>query len=406
MTTGEETALRLRMGGRALGEVGGARAAWAEPRRGTIRCGCDSRWGTIGDWESGRTRSAASPSAYGEDPIRPSADPGEPDAPSGKEDSVTPRNHRKIAVVGAGTVGSTYAYSLAQSGLPDEIVLIDKNEDLARGQALDLAHGQPFFPPVAIRHGDAADYRDAQLIVITAGAAQRPGESRLQLFQKNAAIVRSVVEEIVGQGSQGMMLVVTNPVDLMTHVALRHAEGERNRVFGSGTVLDSARLRHLLSAYCEVDVHNVHAYVLGEHGDSEFVAWSMAHVAGMPVDEFCSHCGQGEDWKTQRDTIEQQVRDSAYHIIGYKGATCFAVGLALVRITGAILRGEKSVLTVSTMVEGEFGLRDVCLSVPCIVSRRGVERIIVSTLPDREMAALSASAGVLKKAVAQLGVDA
>lgn len=319
---------------------------------------------------------------------------------------MTSRSHRKVAVVGAGTVGSTYAYSLAQSGLPDEIVLIDKNEDLARGQVLDLAHGQPFFPPVAIRQGDAADYRDAQLIVITAGAAQRPGESRLQLLKKNAAIVRSVVDEIVGQGSCGMMLVVTNPVDLMTHVALRRAPGERGRVFGSGTVLDSARLRHLLSAHCKVDVHNVHAYVLGEHGDSEFAAWSMAHVAGMPVDEFCSHCGRGEDWNSQRDRIEQQVRDSAYHIIGYKGATCFAVGLALVRITRAILRGERSVLTVSTRIDGEFGLRDVCISVPCIVSRRGIERIVVSNLPDSEMAALSASAEVLKRAVAQLGADA
>jgi L-lactate dehydrogenase len=316
------------------------------------------------------------------------------------------RNQRKVVVVGAGAVGSIFAYALAQSGLPDEIVLIDKNEDLARGQALDLAHGQPFFPAVAIRHGSPSDYSDAQIIVITAGAAQRPGETRLQLLQKNAAIVRSIVGEVIEQKSRGVMLIVTNPVDVMTHVALQMLGNERDRVFGSGTVLDSARLRHLLSAQLGIDVHNIHAYMLGEHGDSEFAAWSMAHVAGMPIDKFCPICGWLEDWKAKRDDIEQQVRDSAYHIIGYKGATCFAVGLALVRITGAILRGERSVLTVSTRLEGEFGLDDVCLSVPCIVSRRGVERIIASNLPESEAAALDASAKVLKDAIAQLGTKA
>ena len=319
---------------------------------------------------------------------------------------MTSWSQRKVAIVGAGAVGSTFAYALAQSGLPDEIVLIDKNEDLARGQVLDLAHGQTFFPAVAIRQGNPSDYDDAQVIVITAGTAQRPGETRLQLLQKNAAIVRSIVDEVVKQNPRGVMLIVTNPVDVMTHVALQSAGSERDRVFGSGTVLDSARLRHLLSADCGVDVHNVHAYILGEHGDSEFAAWSMTHVAGMPIDEFCPICGRCEDWKAKRNEIEQQVRDSAYHVIGYKGATCFAVGLALVRTTRAILRGENSVLTVSTRLEGEFGLHDVCLSVPCIISRKGVEKIIVSKLTEGEAAALSASAAVLKKAITQLRTDA
>lgn len=315
---------------------------------------------------------------------------------------MTFRNQRKVAIVGAGAVGSIFAYALAQSGLPDEIVLIDQNEDLARGQVLDLAHGQPFFPTVAIRHGSPSDYVDAQVIVITAGAAQRPGETRLQLLKKNAAIVQSIVGEVVEQKSRGVMLIATNPVDVMTHVALQRSGSERDRVFGSGTVLDSARLRHMLSAHCGVDVHNVHAYILGEHGDSEFAAWSMTHVAGMPIDEFCPICGQCEDWKATRDDIEQQVRDSAYHIIDYKGTTCFEVGLALLRITTAILRGENSVLTVSTRLEGEFGLQDVCLSVPCIISKRGVERIIVSKFPEGEAAALSASATVLREAIERL----
>ena len=311
-------------------------------------------------------------------------------------------NQRKVVVVGAGDVGATFAYALAQSGEANEIVLIDKNEPLARGQVLDLVHGQPFFPAVSIREGEPSDYSDAQLIVITAGAAQKPGETRLQLLQKNAAIVRSIAGEIILQNPDAVMLIVSNPVDVMTHVALQAAGGDRKKIFGSGTVLDSARLRHLLSRHCGVDVHNMHAYVLGEHGDSEFAAWSMAHVAGMPIDAFCPICGKCGTRQLNRAEIEQQVRDSAYHIIGYKGSTSFAVGMALVRITKAILRGENSVLTVSTRLDGEFGLKDVCLSVPCIVSEKGIERIISCSLPENEAVALAASAATLKQAIAQL----
>ncbi len=310
-------------------------------------------------------------------------------------------SNRKVAVVGAGAVGSTFCYALAQSGLADEIVLIDKNNDLAMGQALDLVHGRPFFPAVLIRVGTQADFADADLIVITAGAAQRPGESRLDLCKRNADVVSAVVTQIVVQNSKAVMLVVTNPVDIMTRVALKHSKWERSRVIGSGTVLDSARLRYLLAAHCGVDVHNVHGYVLGEHGDSEFTAWSMTHVAGMQLDEYCPVCGRCSDWKKERSRIEQEVRDSAYHIINYKGTTCFAVGLALVRIASAILRAQRSVLTVSTMLDGEFGIRDVCLGVPCIVSSRGAEKIIESNLPDHELAALQASAAALRNIIEQ-----
>lgn len=312
-------------------------------------------------------------------------------------------NPRKVVVVGAGAVGSTFCYALAQSGLADEIALIDKNENLAGGQVLDLVHGQPFFPTVSIHVGSPSDYADAHLIVITAGVAQRPGETRLQLLEKNAAVVRGIVNDVLEQDSSAVILVVTNPVDVMTFVGLKHTGWERGRIIGSGTVLDSARLRHYLSKHCEVDVHNVHAYVLGEHGDSEFAAWSMAHLAGLPIDAYCPFCGRCSDWPEERGRIEQQVRDSAYHIIGYKGATNFAVGLALVRITAAILRGQKSVLTISTLLQGEFGLRDVCLSVPCIVSTGGVEQIVEGALPEHELAALRASAATLKRAIEQLG---
>lgn len=309
---------------------------------------------------------------------------------------------RKVVVVGAGSVGATYCYALAQSGLADEIVLTDKNEDLMQGQVLDLVHGQTFFPTVVIRSGTINDCADAQLVVITAGAAQKPGETRLHLIKKNAEITGSIAEDISKSGCKGIMVIVSNPVDVLTYIALKRSGWEKGRVIGSGTVLDSSRFRHLLSKYCSVDVHNVHAYILGEHGDSEFAAWSMTNIAGISIDEYCPVRGKCSDWKHQRQIIEQQVRDSAYHIINYKGSTQFAVGLALVRITGAILRSQNSILSVSTLVESDFGIKDVCLSVPCVVSDTGVTRIIESPFSSEELASLSHSAKVLRKAIDSL----
>ena len=306
---------------------------------------------------------------------------------------------RKVVVVGAGAVGATYSYALAQSGLADEIVLVDMNNDLMQGQVLDLVHGQPFFPTVIIRAGKSEDYADAKLVVITAGAAQKPGETRLQLLKKNSEIVGSIVADIAAHNCEGVMLVVSNPVDVLTYVALKRSGWDRSRVIGSGTVLDSARFRYLLSEHCGVDVHNVHAYMLGEHGDSEFAAWSMTHIAGIGIDEYCPTCGNCANWEKERQTLEQQVRDSAHHIINYKGSTHYAVGLALVKITEAILRGQSSVLTVSVLLEGEFGLNDVCLSVPCIVSDGGVNKIIMSPLAVEEIESLKNSADILRKSI-------
>ena len=318
------------------------------------------------------------------------------------KNKIYPLQQRKVVVVGAGSVGATYCYALAQSGLADEIVLTDKNEDLMQGQLLDLVHGQTFFPTVVIRSGTIDDCADAQLVVITAGAAQKPGETRLHLIKKNAEITGSIAEDISKSGCKGIMLIVSNPVDVLTYIALKRSGWEKGRVIGSGTVLDSSRFRHLLSKYCGVDVHNVHAYILGEHGDSEFAAWSMTNIAGISIDEYCPVRGKCSDWKHQRQIIEQQVRDSAYHIINYKGSTQFAVGLALVRITGAILRSQNSILSVSTLVESDFGIKDVCLSVPCVVSDTGVTRIIESPLSSEELASLSHSAKVLRKAIDSL----
>ena len=299
-------------------------------------------------------------------------------------------------------MGSTFAYALAQSGIADEIALLDANHELAKGQVLDLAHGLPFYPNVEISVGEGNDYRDAHVIVITAGAKQRSGQSRLDLLQKNAAIIEDIVDDILAQGSRGIIVVVSNPVDVLTHLAHKRSSWDRGRVIGSGTVLDSARFRYLLSKQCGVDVQNVHAYVLGEHGDSQVAAWSMTHLAGVPIDEYCRQCGGCDGWEQIQNEIAKAVRRSAYHIIEYKGATNYAVGLALLRIVGAILRNERSVLTVSVPLHGEYGLTDVSLGVPSIVSENGVESVIEATLSAEEKEALSSSASILLETIQDL----
>jgi len=309
---------------------------------------------------------------------------------------------RKVVIIGAGAVGSTFAYALAQSGLADEIALMDRNQDLAQGQVLDLSHGLAFFPPVNIHLGEPADYADAHAVVITAGAKQQTGETRIDLLRRNAVIIESIVDEIVAQKSQAVIIVATNPVDVLTYIALKRSGWEKGRVIGSGTVLDSARFRYLLSQHCGVDARNVHAYILGEHGDSEFPAWSMTHLGGVNIRDYCPNCRKCSNWEREKQKIFENVRDSAYHIIGYKGSTYFAIGLALVRIIESILRSQDSILTVSTLLEGEYGLSDVCLSVPCIIDQDGIDRILLARLAPEETEALKRSADALKKALEDL----
>ena len=310
---------------------------------------------------------------------------------------------RKVVIVGAGAVGATFAYALALQGGADEICLIDKNQGLAEGQVLDLVHGQPFYPPVKIYAGDENDYRDARVIVITAGAAQRSGESRLELLKRNTTIMESIIDDITAQNSPAVVVIVSNPVDVLTFVALRRSGWDRHRIIGSGTVLDSSRFRYLISRSLGVDVHNVHAYILGEHGDSELAAWSLTNIGGVSIDQYLATNDLEEAWKDRRQQIVEEVKNSAYHIIDYKGATNFAVGLALVRIVSAVLQDRHSVLTVSVKLEGEYGLQDVCLSVPCILSRDGMERVLLADLHDREQEALQRSAAVLRQAIDSLG---
>lgn len=310
---------------------------------------------------------------------------------------------RKVVIVGAGDVGSSYAYALAQRGIAEEIAMIDVNMELMKGQVLDLVHGAPYYPTVHIHNGEKSDYADARIIVLTAGTKQKPGESRLELLKKNIAIIEGIVSDIVKQNSEAIIVVVSNPVDVLTYFALKKSGWPRHRVIGSGTVLDSARLRYMISDHCNIDVKNVHAYIIGEHGDSEFAAWSMSHIGGMSLKEFLSQKSNGIIVEEIQSSIEQRVRDSAYHIIGYKGATYYAVGLALVKITEAILLNQRSVLTVSMCLNGEYGLSDVCLGVPCLVSALGAEEIIEKNLPEGEQKSLERSAEILTSSIRKVG---
>ena len=312
------------------------------------------------------------------------------------------RKRSKIVIVGAGMVGSATAFSLLQTGVAQELLLIDQNKDKAEGEAMDLSHGVPLAYAVQVKAGTYEECQGADIVIITAGAAQKPGETRLDLANTNTAIMKEIIPQVVQYAPESILIVVTNPVDVLTYAALKISNFPESRVIGSGTVLDSSRLRYALSLETGVDTHNIHAYVLGEHGDTEFVAWSRAHVAGTPLAEYYEHVlGRPLDEKT-KSNLARHVREAAYDVIDKKGATYYAIGLALVRIMSAILRNERSVLAVSTLMQGEFGIRDVCLSVPCVVSANGVERIVESKLTDGESEALSSSARILQETLRNL----
>lgn len=314
-----------------------------------------------------------------------------------KDQKSNPAWHsRKVVIVGAGAVGATFAFAMAQNGAADEICMIDLNEDLCKGQVLDLSHGLPFYPTINIYAGSEEDYADADVIVITAGAAQKKGETRLDLLKKNKEIIEGIADQITAQNSKAIILVVTNPVDILTKIALEHTGWDRSRVIGSGTVLDSSRFKFLLSEFFDVYVGSIHAYILGEHGDSEFAAWSMANISGVQLDDYSDQLGV-KNWPQKKIEIEQEVRNSAYHIIDYKGATNFGVGLALVQIVGAILKNQRRVLTVSYHLEGEYDIDDVCLATPCLISQNGVVSVVGTELTADEKSLLHKSANVLKQ---------
>ncbi len=304
-------------------------------------------------------------------------------------------NTRKLAVIGCGFVGSASAFALMQSGLFSEMVLIDANRARAEGEALDISHGLPFAKPMKIYAGDYPDLADASLIVVTAGAGQKPGETRLDLVKKNVSIFRSIIPSITQYNKEAILLIVANPVDILTYAAAKLSGFPENRVFGTGTVLDTARLKYLLGEHLQVDSRAVHAFILGEHGDSEIVAWSSANVSGLPLHNFCEMRGYF-DHDAAMETLAAGVKNSAYEIIEKKGATYYGIAMSVRRVCEAIVRDEKSILPVSSVQHGSYGIQDVALSLPAVVGKDGVETIVPIALSDEEIAALQASAQTLK----------
>ncbi len=308
----------------------------------------------------------------------------------------------KVVIIGAGLVGSTYAYSLMINGVVSEIAIIDPNKERLEGEIMDLNHGISFVRPVSVYAGSYQDCTDADLIVICAGANQKPGETRIDLLGRNAAIFRNIIDQIKTVGTNALLLVASNPVDIMTYITYKLSDFPASRVIGSGTVLDSARLRFLISQNCHVDPTNVHAYIIGEHGDTEVPVWSLANIAGLRFGDYCPICNHPCPKPFSKEEIFNDVKNAAYKIIKGKGATYYAIGLALVEITESILRDEYSVLTVSSLLQGEYGISDVCLSLPCIVSRTGIEQKIQLNLAPEEERGLQHSATVLKDILQQI----
>jgi L-lactate dehydrogenase len=308
----------------------------------------------------------------------------------------------RVAVVGAGNVGATFAHTLLLSGLASEIVLIDANQRKAEGEAMDLNHAVPLTQPARVWVGDYKDCAGAVVTVITAGAAQKPGESRLDLAARNVEIFRQIVTNIIQHNPEGIILVATNPVDVLSYATWKISGLPKQRVLGSGTILDTARFRFLLSQYFGVDPRSVHAYIIGEHGDSEVPVWSAANIAGMRFPVFCQQMGLGCD-QSALDHIFEQTRDAAYHIIERKGATYYAVAVGILRIVEAILRDQSTVLSVSSLIEDYYGINDVFLSLPTVIDWGGVERILRLQLDEKELAGLKKSAQVLSDLARKLG---
>lgn len=312
-------------------------------------------------------------------------------------------NLKKVAIIGCGFVGSASAFSLMQSGLFSEMVLLDADCDKAEGEALDISHGILFAKPMKISVGTYDDIRDAAIIIITAGAAQKPEETRLDLVYKNTKIFQSILPEIKKRNCEGILLIVSNPVDILTYVASKLSGFPENRVIGSGTVLDTARLRHILGEHLSVDSRSINAFVIGEHGDSEIAAWSSANVSGIPVNEFCEIRGHYEHERAM-ERIEKLVKNSAYRIIDKKRATYYGIAMSVKRICEAIIGDEKSIFPISSILHGEYGIEEVALSIPAIVGRNGVETKVSIPLNQEEIKELKDSARTLKQVLEQLKI--
>ena len=310
-------------------------------------------------------------------------------------------NIKKVAIIGTGFVGSSIAFALLNEEIFSEIVLIDQNKEKAEGEAMDLSHGLPYRRNMNIYVGDYKDIKDASIVILTAGANQKEGETRLDLIHKNASIIRSIIQEIKPIEMEGILLVVSNPVDILTHIAYIESGLPKNRVFGSGTVLDTARLKYLISKHLDVDAKNVHAVIIGEHGDSELVTWSIANISGIPLNEFCELRGHFNHEEAMKKLYES-VRDSAYEIIKRKGATYYGVAISVAHIASCIVNNTHTMLPLSTELDGEYGVKCIALSVPSIVGRDGIEKVLEIKLSDTEQKQLLSSAKIIKEIIKNL----
>jgi L-lactate dehydrogenase len=307
----------------------------------------------------------------------------------------------KIVIVGAGNVGSTIAYTILMNNLVSEIVIIDVNKEKAKGEALDMNHGLAYFKQISVRSGEYDECADADIIIITAGIARKPGQTRIELAKINISIAKDITKNIMAYAKNPIILVVSNPVDILTYIIQKESGLPASRVIGSGTTLDTARLRYLLSAHCDIDVRNVHAYVIGEHGDSEVAVWSRANIAGKPFDEFCDDCPKKCHAVNRQQILEDTITSGA-EIIRLKGATYYGIGMAATRIVAAIINDEKAVLTVSSVLGGEYNVSDVALSLPCVVDSEGIERYINIRMSDKEIHDFQQSSEKIKQAIEEI----
>lgn len=307
----------------------------------------------------------------------------------------------KISIIGTGFVGSTVAYTLMMKGIASEIILVNLERAKAEGEAMDIEHGSPFAAESLVRAGNYEDTKNSDIVIITAGTNQNPGESRMDLIVRNAAIMRDIAKNVAENSPNAIALIVSNPVDVMSYVFQKETNFPKNRVIGSGTCLDSARFRYLLNQKFDVDSHNIHAYILGEHGDSEFPAWSLVSIAGMNINQASDVFGgimHDEDYLK----IGDEVRNAAYEIINLKGATYYGIAMSVAHICQAILRDEKAIIPLSVLLNGEYGIDDVYLSLPVIIGEHGVDKILTPPLSDEEMGKLHHSAEILKEAQSQI----
>lgn len=307
-------------------------------------------------------------------------------------------NNRKVAIVGCGFVGSATAFCLMQSGLFSEMVLIDADHDKAEGEALDIAHGIPFIGHVDIYAGGYDDIVDAAIVIITAGANQKPDETRLDLVHKNVGIYKSIIPEIANRNYKGILLIVSNPVDILTYVACKLSNMPEDRVIGSGTVLDSARLKYKLGEHLDVDSKSVHAFIIGEHGDSEIAAWSSANVSGVPLNDFCELRGHFQHEESM-ERIAAEVKNCAYEIISKKRATYYGIAMSVRRICESIVRNERSILPISRMIHGEYGIEGIALSMPAVLGEDGVQTRVPIALNEEEQEKLRQSADTLASVI-------